>query len=149
METRNCLERVPDEDLTKQGRDDRRRSRQDGAHVTKVEVPDLGVKSFDPRYQVSYLHDRRASLSPFASNSPTTASGENGESPLAHRVNHRHVLLTVPYGQRHAVGTAARWFAALIRRPPATTPSFPGRDRWCGGSLGFSCFTWEVPLSAV
>jgi hypothetical protein len=28
METRNCVERVPDDDITKQGRDDRRRSLQ-------------------------------------------------------------------------------------------------------------------------
>jgi hypothetical protein len=43
METRNCVERVRDEELTKQGRDDRRRSLQDGTHATNVEVPDLAV----------------------------------------------------------------------------------------------------------
>jgi hypothetical protein len=58
METRNCLERVQDEDLTKQGRDDRRRSLQDGAHATNVEAPDLAVTNVDPRYEVGYLHDR-------------------------------------------------------------------------------------------
>ena len=55
METRNCEERVPDEDFTEQGRDDRRRSRQDRAYVTKVEAPGLAVASVDPRYEVSYL----------------------------------------------------------------------------------------------
>jgi hypothetical protein len=47
MATRNCLERVPDEDFTQQGRDDRRRSLQDGAHL-KVEAPDLAVTNVDP-----------------------------------------------------------------------------------------------------
>jgi hypothetical protein len=41
MATRNCVEHVQDDGITKQGRDDRRRSLQDGAHVTNVEVPDL------------------------------------------------------------------------------------------------------------
>jgi hypothetical protein len=48
METRNRVERVPVEDITKQGRDDRRRSLQDGAHITNVEAPDIAVTNVDP-----------------------------------------------------------------------------------------------------
>jgi hypothetical protein len=48
METRNRQKGIQDEDFTKQGRDDRRRSRQDRAYVTKVEAPDLAVTSVGP-----------------------------------------------------------------------------------------------------